>query len=89
MAAQDELAELSRNVDHRVLPEATHTMLVENETIAAHSSRAIRDVVNAVRSGAPWWPGDPACVIRRPAICTATDSTEREDRHEIGEYEST
>jgi pimeloyl-ACP methyl ester carboxylesterase len=53
IAAQDELAELSRNVDHRVLPEATHTMLVENETIAAHSSRAIRDVVNAVRSGAP------------------------------------
>jgi pimeloyl-ACP methyl ester carboxylesterase len=52
IAAQDELAELSRNVAHRVLPEATHTMLVDNEAIAAQSSRAIRDVVNAVRSGA-------------------------------------
>jgi hypothetical protein len=51
MAAQDDLAELSTNVDHRVLPDATHEGLVDNETFAAESSQAIRDVVNAVRTG--------------------------------------
>jgi pimeloyl-ACP methyl ester carboxylesterase len=53
MAAQDELAKLSTNVDHRLLPSATHESLLENEAIAAESSDAIHDVVNAVRSGAP------------------------------------
>ncbi len=50
MAAQDDLAALSTNVDHRVLPDATHAGLVENEMFAAQSSRAIRDVVIAVRT---------------------------------------
>jgi pimeloyl-ACP methyl ester carboxylesterase len=53
MPAQDELAALSTNVAHRILPNATHANLVENEAIAAQSSDAIRDVVNAVRSGTP------------------------------------
>jgi pimeloyl-ACP methyl ester carboxylesterase len=52
MAAQDDLAELSTNVDHRVLPDATHAGLVEHESFAAQSSQAIRDVVIAVRTGA-------------------------------------
>jgi pimeloyl-ACP methyl ester carboxylesterase len=53
MAAQDELAALSTNVDHRLLPYADHASLVENEAIAAQSSDAIRDVVNAIRTGNP------------------------------------
>ena len=52
MAAQDDLAELSTNVDHRVVADKTHAELVENEVAAAQSSRAIRDVVDAVRTGA-------------------------------------
>ena len=52
MAAQEGLAALSTNVDHRLLANATHASLVENEAIAAPSSDAIREVVNAVRSGA-------------------------------------
>ena len=41
---------------------------------------AIRDVVNAVRSGAPVMTQmTPAYVSRRPVTCTATDSTYRED----------
>jgi pimeloyl-ACP methyl ester carboxylesterase len=51
MAAQDDLATLSTNVDHRVLSDATHAELVENKAVAAQSSRAIRDVVDAVRTG--------------------------------------
>jgi pimeloyl-ACP methyl ester carboxylesterase len=51
MAAQEDLAMLSTHVDHRVLAEATHAELVENESVAAQSSRAIRDVVDAVRTG--------------------------------------
>jgi pimeloyl-ACP methyl ester carboxylesterase len=56
MAAQDELAALSTNVVHRLLPNADHASLLENETIAAQSSNAIHDVVNAVRSSAPLKP---------------------------------
>ena len=56
MAAQDELAALSTNVVHRLLSNADHASLVENEAIAAQSSNAIRDVVNAVRSSAPLKP---------------------------------
>ena len=52
MAAQDDLALLSTNVDHRVVADATHAGLVENEAFAAQSSRAILDVVIAVRTGA-------------------------------------
>jgi pimeloyl-ACP methyl ester carboxylesterase len=53
MAAQDELAALSTNSDHRVVADVTHAMVTENQTAAAQSSRAILDVVNSVRTGAP------------------------------------
>jgi pimeloyl-ACP methyl ester carboxylesterase len=53
MALQDDLATLSTNTIHRVLPSATHSMLTENEHVAAQSSQAIRDVVDAVRRGTP------------------------------------
>jgi pimeloyl-ACP methyl ester carboxylesterase len=53
MAAQDELAALSTNSAHRLLPDATHAMLTENEAIAAQSSHAILDVVNSIRTGTP------------------------------------
>ncbi|MGH3116194.1 MAG: alpha/beta fold hydrolase [Gaiellales bacterium] len=49
--AQDQLAGLSSNSAHRTLPDATHAMVVENETAAAQSSQAIGDVVAAVRTG--------------------------------------
>jgi hypothetical protein len=52
-AAQDELAALSTDVAHRVLGNATHAALVENEALASQSSQAIRDVVNSVRTGTP------------------------------------
>ena len=51
MAAQDELAALSTNSAHRILPDATHAMLTENEATAAQSSKAILDVVQSVRTG--------------------------------------
>ncbi|MEO5838009.1 MAG: alpha/beta fold hydrolase [Acidimicrobiales bacterium] len=51
MSAQDELATLSTNVAHRVVPDATHASLVDNETFAAQSAGAIGAVVDAVRAG--------------------------------------
>ena len=48
-AAQDELAALSTNSVHELLPSATHSMLTEDHDTAARSSRAITEVVNAVR----------------------------------------
>ena len=48
--AQDELAALSTNSVHRMLPNASHSMLTEDEHTAAQSSRAITDVVNAART---------------------------------------
>jgi pimeloyl-ACP methyl ester carboxylesterase len=53
MALQDDLATLSTNTIHRVLPSATHSVLTENKDGAAQSSRAIGDVVDAVRRGTP------------------------------------
>jgi pimeloyl-ACP methyl ester carboxylesterase len=53
IAAQDELAALSTNSAHRILPGATHAMLTENQAFAAQSSRAVLDVVNAIRTGRP------------------------------------
>lgn len=53
MAAQEELAALSTNSDHRVVADVTHAMVTENQTAAAQSSRAILDVVNSVRTGTP------------------------------------
>jgi pimeloyl-ACP methyl ester carboxylesterase len=53
MAAQGELAALSTNSVHRTLADAEHALLTEDQATAAQSSQAIRDVVNAVRTGAP------------------------------------
>jgi hypothetical protein len=53
MAAQDELATLSTNSAHRLVPDATHAMLTENEAMAAESSKAIIDVVNSIRTDTP------------------------------------
>jgi pimeloyl-ACP methyl ester carboxylesterase len=47
---QDEMAKLSTNSSHRVVP-FTHDELVSSEPGAQVSSKAIRDVVQAVRSG--------------------------------------
>jgi pimeloyl-ACP methyl ester carboxylesterase len=48
---QDEMATLSTNSSHRVVP-YTHDALVTDRTAAQASSRAIRDVVHAVRFSA-------------------------------------
>jgi hypothetical protein len=50
MAAQNELGTLSSNSSHDLLPNASHSMLTENEHTAAQSSRAINEVVHAVRT---------------------------------------
>jgi pimeloyl-ACP methyl ester carboxylesterase len=52
-AAQNDLARLSTNSAHRVLDNATHSMFTEDKATAAKSSRAIRDVVDAARTGQP------------------------------------
>jgi hypothetical protein len=44
---------LSTNSRHRVVPDATHASLVNDETDAAAVSQAIRDVVAAVQIGRP------------------------------------
>jgi pimeloyl-ACP methyl ester carboxylesterase len=49
---QDRMATLSTNSSHRVVP-YTHDALVTDETAAQASSRAIRDVVHAVRFTTP------------------------------------
>jgi pimeloyl-ACP methyl ester carboxylesterase len=50
---QDKLATLSTNSVHRVIQDATHTSLTEEEGDSAISIQAILDVVTAVRSGVP------------------------------------
>ena len=50
---QGELARLSSNSQHRVVPNATHTSLVGDERDASNSVAAIRAVIHAVRSGTP------------------------------------
>jgi pimeloyl-ACP methyl ester carboxylesterase len=49
-AQQDDLARLSSTTVHRTVPGATHASLVEAHADAAESSRAIRDIVKAVRA---------------------------------------
>jgi pimeloyl-ACP methyl ester carboxylesterase len=51
VAAQDGLVALSTNVSHRILPHMEHTALITSESGAAASSKAILDVVAAVRTG--------------------------------------
>ena len=52
-AAQDKLAALSSNSVHRTLANADHDMLTSQQPTAAQSAQAIRDVVNAIRTGTP------------------------------------
>jgi pimeloyl-ACP methyl ester carboxylesterase len=52
-AAQDDLAKLSANSVHRVLPNATHGSLIFDEGNATASSQAIRAVVESVRTAKP------------------------------------
>ena len=49
-AAQDKLARLSTNSTHRTVAGATHAALLEDESFAATTSRAITQVVRRVRS---------------------------------------
>jgi pimeloyl-ACP methyl ester carboxylesterase len=51
--AQDDLATLSTNSVHRVVPDATHDSLLDDRADAAVSSRAIRDVIQSVRVATP------------------------------------
>jgi pimeloyl-ACP methyl ester carboxylesterase len=48
-AAQAKLAQLSRNSFHRTAQGATHAALLEDQRFAAITSRAIADVVRAIR----------------------------------------
>lgn len=50
---QNKLAALSSNSIHRVVAGSTHASLIDDKSDAARSSRAIRDVVDAARSGRP------------------------------------
>jgi pimeloyl-ACP methyl ester carboxylesterase len=52
IAAQNKLAALSTNSVHRLLPNVEHSMLNEDKDTAAESTRAINDVVEAVRNNA-------------------------------------
>jgi len=52
-AKQNRLATLSTNTVHRVVPGATHEMLVADEESAATTTQAIVDVVASVRSARP------------------------------------
>lgn len=50
---QEEMAGLSTNSVHRVIPDVTHTTLIEDQRDASNAIQAILDVVAAVRSGEP------------------------------------
>ncbi len=52
-ANQDKLARLSTNSAHRIVDGATHEMLVADQTAAASTITAIREVVSSVRTGTP------------------------------------
>ena len=52
-AQQDDLATLSTDSVHRVMPRATHQSLLDDQGDAAESSDAIRDVVESVRTARP------------------------------------
>jgi len=52
-AHQDQLARLSTNSAHRIVDGATHEMLVADQTAAASTVTAIREVVSSVRTGTP------------------------------------
>jgi hypothetical protein len=52
-AAQDKLALLTSGSVHRTLPDVSHGSLLENQADAANASKAIREVVHAVRTDTP------------------------------------
>ena len=54
MPHQDAMAGLSTNSLDNVVPGATHQSLVDNPTHADVVSQAIVDVVEAIRTGAPF-----------------------------------
>ena len=51
MPLQEEMVNLSTNGIHRVVPDATHTSLIQDEGDSANAINAILDVVDSVRSG--------------------------------------
>lgn len=53
LGEQAGLAKLSRNVLHRQIAGSTHASLIDDQRDAAQSSRAIRQVVTAVRTSRP------------------------------------
>jgi pimeloyl-ACP methyl ester carboxylesterase len=53
LVLQAEMAKLSTNSVQRIIPNATHASLVENQADAVASSQAILDVVTAVRTTQP------------------------------------
>ena len=55
-AAQQQLATLSANSDHRVV-HATHQSLVDDEKASVAAADAVRDVVSAVRTARPLHDG--------------------------------
>jgi pimeloyl-ACP methyl ester carboxylesterase len=55
-AAQDRLAALSEDSEHRVLDGATHMSLLQDPDVGASSAEAVRRVVQAVRTGTPLQP---------------------------------
>jgi pimeloyl-ACP methyl ester carboxylesterase len=60
MTLQNDLARLSSNSEHRVLPNSTHSSLTANEGDSRASVQAIRDVVMAVRASRPLAARAPA-----------------------------
>jgi hypothetical protein len=50
---QKELASLSTNHSHRIYPQASHSSLLTSEKDAQLTTRAILDLVNAVRTDQP------------------------------------
>ena len=53
---QEEMTGLSTNSVQRMLPDATHASLTEDEAEAQDSIQAVLDVVGAVRSGGALTP---------------------------------
>jgi hypothetical protein len=56
LTLQDKMTQLSTNSVHRILPNATHASLIEDQHDSTASVAAIPDVVQAVRSGRPLHP---------------------------------
>ena len=66
-AAQNRLAALSSNSSHRVI-DATHAALLDDQLPPALPSRAITDVVHAVRTRNPLLPAQLTAAVAIPAM---------------------